>query len=32
MADIKKSISELVGNTPLLEIRNYQEKIAATEA
>ena len=32
MADIKKSISELVGNTPLLEIRNYQEKIAATDA
>ncbi len=32
MADIKKSISELVGSTPLLEIRNYQEKIAAMDA
>lgn len=32
MANIKKSASELVGKTPLLEVSNYQESVGATEA
>lgn len=32
MANIKKSASELIGKTPLLEVRNYQRNVDATEA
>lgn len=32
MANIKKSASELVGNTPLLEVSKYQESVHVTDA
>ncbi|MCI8955410.1 MAG: cysteine synthase A [Eubacterium sp.] len=32
MANIKKSASELIGKTPLLEVRNYQRNVDAMEA
>lgn len=32
MANIKKSASELVGNTPLLEVEKYQESVGVTDA
>ena len=32
MADIKQSATELIGNTPLLQLNNYQKKVHATDA
>lgn len=32
MADIKKSATELIGNTPLLEVTNYEKNHAITDA
>jgi len=32
MADIKQSATELIGNTPLLQLNNYQKKVQATDA
>ena len=32
MADIKKSASELIGHTPLLEVTHYEEKNGITDA
>jgi len=32
MSDIKKSVTELIGKTPLLEISRYSEKAGATDA
>ena len=32
MADIKQSATELIGNTPLLQLNNYQKKAGVTEA
>lgn len=32
MADIKKNIAELVGNTPLLEVKEYQKRTSVTDA
>ena len=32
MADIKKSASELIGHTPLMEVTHYEEKSGITDA
>ena len=32
MADIKESATELIGNTPLLKLNNYQKNAGASEA
>ncbi len=32
MADIKRSASELIGNTPLMEVTHYEEKNGVTDA
>lgn len=32
MANIKKSASELIGHTPLLEVTHYEEKNGITDA
>ena len=32
MANIKKSATELIGNTPLLELTHYEEKNGITDA
>ncbi|MBQ2405979.1 MAG: pyridoxal-phosphate dependent enzyme [Lachnospiraceae bacterium] len=32
MSDIKQSATDLIGNTPLLKLNNYQQEVEVTDA